>query len=382
VSTLVDPDLHREIARFGGKDVDLCMNCGNCTAVCPLSVDGDTSFPRRVIHYLQLGRADKLMETADPWLCYYCGECTESCPRDANPAETMMATRRYLTSQYDWTGLARLFYRSPAAELIAVGLVAVFVAALFLFLHGPVITDRVALNTFAPVGWVHFGDLTMAALLLFFLLTNGFRMYRGMMLRDGVSRIPLLVYIRQIPTFLIHFFTQKRSRDCDSEHSRTRWITHLILVSGYLIMLTLVLGLLMWFQTDEVYPFYHPQRLLGYYATAALLYGTVVFMVGRLKKVDPAGSFSEASDWMFLILLFLTALSGIVMHGLRVTGFPMATYVAYVVHLAIAVPMLVVEVPFGKWSHLLYRPLALYLVSVRDASTRVVEEEVRVPVAV
>ena len=222
----------------------------------------------------------------------------------------------------------------------------------------------------------------MAALLLFFLLTNGFRMYRGMMLRDGVSRIPLLVYIRQIPTFLIHFFTQKRSRDCDSEHSRTRWITHLILVSGYLIMLTLVLGLLMWFQTDEVYPFYHPQRLLGYYATAALLYGTVVFMVGRLKKVDPAGSFSEASDWMFLILLFLTALSGIVMHGLRVTGFPMATYVAYVVHLAIAVPMLVVEVPFGKWSHLLYRPLALYLVSVRDASTRVVEEEVRVPVAV
>jgi hypothetical protein len=30
----------------------------------------------------------------------------------------------------------------------------------------------------------------------------------------------------------------------------------------------------------------------------------------------------------------------------------------------IAVPMLVVEVPFGKWSHLLYRPLALYLAEV------------------
>jgi hypothetical protein len=27
--------------------------------------------------------------------------------------------------------------------------------------------------------------------------------------------------------------------------------------------------------------------------------------------------------------------------------------------------MLVVEVPFGKWSHLLYRPLALYLAAVQ-----------------
>jgi hypothetical protein len=27
--------------------------------------------------------------------------------------------------------------------------------------------------------------------------------------------------------------------------------------------------------------------------------------------------------------------------------------------------MLVVEVPFGKWAHLMYRPLALYLVAVR-----------------
>jgi hypothetical protein len=34
----------------------------------------------------------------------------------------------------------------------------------------------------------------------------------------------------------------------------------------------------------------------------------------------------------------------------------------------IAVPMLVVEVPFGKWNHLLFRPLAQYLVAVREAA--------------
>jgi heterodisulfide reductase subunit C/quinone-modifying oxidoreductase subunit QmoC len=37
----------------------------------------------------------------------------------------------------------------------------------------------------------------------------------------------------------------------------------------------------------------------------------------------------------------------------------------YVVHLMIAVPMLTVEVPFGKWAHLLYRPLAVYLAAVQ-----------------
>jgi hypothetical protein len=51
----------------------------------------------------------------------------------------------------------------------------------------------------------------------------------------------------------------------------------------------------------------------------------------------------------------------------------MATYMIYVIHLAVAVPMLVVEVPFGKWSHLFYRPLALYLVKVREISQQAEE---------
>jgi quinone-modifying oxidoreductase, subunit QmoC len=368
VSVLVDANLHRDIAGFGGRDVDLCMNCGNCTAVCPLSDDSRASFPRRIIHLLQVGRADKLARTADPWLCYYCGECSESCPRDAHPGETVMAARRYLTARYDWTGLAGLFYKSAAAEIAALVLVGLFVAALFALYHGPVVTSRVELNTFAPVHWVEFGDLVMATVLSFFLLTNAFRMAWNFMGGSAMLKIPPAVYLRQVPGFLVHFFTQKRWRRCASERSKSHWLTHVILVSGYLSMLTLVLVLLRWFQTDRVYPIYHAQRLWGYYATAALLYATVSFMISRWRHAAPMHRSSEASDWIFLVMLFLTALTGIVMHGLRIAGFPLATYVAYVVHLAIAVPMLVVEVPFGKWAHLLYRPLALYLTSVQEAA--------------
>ena len=44
----------------------------------------------------------------------------------------------------------------------------------------------------------------------------------------------------------------------------------------------------------------------------------------------------------------------------------MPTYVMYMIHLAIAAPMLVVEVPFGKWAHLLYRPLAIWVAAVQS----------------
>ena len=33
---------------------------------------------------------------------------------------------------------------------------------------------------------------------------------------------------------------------------------------------------------------------------------------------------------------------------------------SYVVHLMAVVPMLGLEVPFSKWSHMAYRPLAMY----------------------
>ena len=35
----------------------------------------------------------------------------------------------------------------------------------------------------------------------------------------------------------------------------------------------------------------------------------------------------------------------------------MAANITYIVHLMGVVPMLVLEVPFSKWSHLAYRPL-------------------------
>ena len=71
---------------------------------------------------------------------------------------------------------------------------------------------------------------------------------------------------------------------------------------------------------------------------------------------------------MFPILLLLTTLSGILVHTFRYMDLPMATYITYVAHLAILTPMLVLEVPFGKWAHLAYRPFAIYFETLMETA--------------
>ncbi len=131
-----------------------------------------------------------------------------------------------------------------------------------------------------------------------------------------------------------------------------------------------------WFQTDSIYPVYHPQRWLGYLAAVALLYTTGEILIGRTKKREQIHKFSDLTDWTLPVLLFLTAVSGIAVHVFRYMGLELLTHYVYALHLIIAVPMLVIEIPFGKFSHIIYRPLALYFQAVKEkALQRQVPEE-------
>ncbi len=392
-----DPTLLAEVRKYGKFDTNACYQCGSCTVTCDLTTDS-ASFPRRTIRYVLFGLKKKILGSLEPWLCYYCGDCSTTCPREADPGEAMMTLRRYLTAQYDWTGLSAKLYQSRAWELGALFVVGAFMAFLIWMLHGPLVTERVELNTFAPAHMVHIFDIILFCVLAFFLLTNAFRMYwftmhqgssarvpdviRGV-IKDGFGynihqdekiRIPFHVFITEAWTLMWNFITQKLFLKCANNVGR--WLKHFLLVSGYMLMLILVVGLLLWFQTDEIYPIYHPQRWLGYYATAVLLFGTVEILIGRIRKREQIHKFSDFSDWMFPVLLFLTVITGILVHIFRYMGLPLATYYMYAVHLIIAVAMLAVEVPFGKWAHMLYRPLAIYLQAVKEKALEQQQEQV------
>jgi hypothetical protein len=69
---------------------------------------------------------------------------------------------------------------------------------------------------------------------------------------------------------------------------------------------------------------------------------------------------------MFPIGLLLMAVTGMFVHIFRYLELPLATYYSYVIHLIVAFVWLVVVVPFSKWTHLLYRSLAIYYHTVQD----------------
>ena len=382
MSSEVNPELLLNLKKFGVQDAATCFNCGNCTAVCSLSSEA-TPFPRKVIRYLQLGLKDKLVASPEPWLCYYCGDCSETCPRQANPGEVMMGLRRYLTSMYDWTGISRLFYTSKVFEVTAILLVAALVGLGFYFFHGPMLTDRVALNVFAPNTTIEILDLIMLAVLSFFLLTNAYRLFKAIMgdpdqypalsfaekqqvQNRRLRGVHLAIYIREAKEFVLQFFTQKKFAACGTRSQNIQWINHLLIMTGYSIVFALVVIGIRWFQRDEIYPLWHPIRVLGYYATFVILYGTTIAIWGRIKKSKTVYEHSHSSDWAFLILLWLTTFTGILIHAGRLLELPLTTYAIYVIHMMIAVPMLVIEVPFAKWTHQLYRPLVLYLMKVKQ----------------
>jgi quinone-modifying oxidoreductase subunit QmoC len=397
MKTKSDPNLLNEIREYGHFDTSACYQCGSCTVVCDLAKDS-VSFPRKMLQYGLFGLRKLLRGSVEPWICYYCGDCSTTCPRETEPGEAMMTLRRWLTSQYDWTGLSAKMYKSKIWELAALFAVGAFMSLLIFFFHGPLVTERVELNTFAPVHLVHTFDLIMFAVLAFFLFTNAFRMYWFTMHQDkdiGVFdiikgfkkdgfgfvehngekvKIPLTTFLAEIKTIIVNFATQKMFLSC--KKNTKRWLLHFLLVSGYVIMLLLVVAFLLWFQTDNIYPITHPQRWLGYYATIVLLFCTIEIIVSRFKKREQIHKFSDFSDWMFPVLLFLTTVSGILVHIFRYMGLPLATYYTYAVHLVIAVAMLVIEVPFGKWAHLLYRPLAVFFQKVRE---RALQQQQQVP---
>ncbi len=370
MSATVNPDLHREIAEFGCEDITRCINCGNCTAVCSLS-GGDAVFPRKTIRYIQLGLKDRLMASTEPWLCYYCGECTETCPQQANPGEIMMTMRRWLTAQYDRSGKAASLYtsrRSMWAIILKSALIPLVLLAVFHIATGfkHIVTNRVALNSFAPVAWVWAAVVIHFAVLGWRVAANAAYMSRSV-LGTGDRRFRMSDYVNELGSLIVHYGTQKRWLDCGKGHY-LQWGTHLLLVSGYVIMLTLVVGLLGWFQTDNIYPIYHPQRLLGYYATVALICASLAMLLGRVRKRSELYKFSQHSDWLFPSFLLVGAITGILVNAFRYAGWPGPTYAIYVIHIMAVIAMLDSEVGIGKWSHMIYRPLAIYLVNVRKRS--------------
>ncbi|RUT77670.1 4Fe-4S dicluster domain-containing protein [Ancylomarina longa] len=346
----INPKFTKELQSYGAFDTNACYNCGNCTAVCSLS-DEDNSFPRKMVRYSVLGLESEIESSLEPWLCYYCGDCSATCPREAEPGELMMSLRRYLTSKYDWTGLSGMLYKSLTTSIIAFVLLAIGVIWF------------AAEQNFMPEHLLHYGHyfemLAIGGVFLVILLPNLFRMW-NMVIRKPKVKVPISAYFKSFSELIVHMFTQKRTLGCDD--SQTRWFEHLILVIGYLSLLFTTV-FLDWFATDSSFVL-----ILGYVESVIIFSVTFIFMIGRVNKKTQQSKNSHPSDWFFVIWLFLMGLSAFVVRLFIDLDILETNIWMYLIHLTVLVQWALIIVPFGKWTHFLYRSFAMYFEKLKSLS--------------
>ena len=75
-------------------DASACMNCGVCTALCPLEI---VPLPRVLFRQAMLGLEDKLIENEDTiYSCLLCKMCEANCPAEVHIAQNVRFLRQYI----------------------------------------------------------------------------------------------------------------------------------------------------------------------------------------------------------------------------------------------------------------------------------------------
>ncbi len=384
MTALVDASLLADVQRFGAADVSACFSCGNCTAICPLSTN-DATFPRRLIRYAQVGMKDALLSSKELWTCYYCGECSDTCPTQADPGGFMAAARRYAIASYDRTHLARTMYTSPVLGSVIAVLLAAFFAVFMYASHGPQNAASLALFQFIPEELIH--NTGVAVMILVFLagLAGVATMARGIARREQItvrdvvgSRAGLKRSTQALWVALgIESLGQRRYRvDCETVQEaqpwyRRRWFIHAATMWGFLGLLTATildygLALLGIKATGTPVPIWYPVRLLGTVAGIALIYGTSLLILDRLRGANRSARDSTAADWMLLALLWVTGASGFLIElALYLPQPPLWGYWVFLFHVSVAME-LVLLAPFMKFAHAVYRPVALFFYALAE----------------
>jgi quinone-modifying oxidoreductase subunit QmoC len=157
-------------------------------------------------------------------------------------------------------------------------------------------------------------------------------------------------------------FTQKRSLGCDD--NQVRWFEHLILVFGYLALLFTTV-FLDWFSSQNLFII-----ILGYVESVVIFVVTFDFMSSRIKKNKEVNKFSQPSDWFFVIWLFLMGLTAFIVRAFIDLNILETNSWMYLLHLTVLVQWAVIIVPFGKWTHFLYRSFAMYFAKLKEVPAK------------
>jgi heterodisulfide reductase subunit C len=82
----------KEVLKLAGEEVKMCIQCGTCSASCPVAHLMDNSI-RKLIKFVLEGMKDEALESRSIWLCTSCLLCTVRCPRKIKPMSVVSALK-------------------------------------------------------------------------------------------------------------------------------------------------------------------------------------------------------------------------------------------------------------------------------------------------
>ena len=404
----VKPNIIKDIEKFGAFDVSACFNCGTCTATCPLS-ENSNEFPRGIIRLAQLGQKDKLIASKELWICHYCGDCTAACPREANPAQFMNSARKYAIANVDPFGLTSLLNRSKALTVSIMSILAVFVALMLDY------SDRSRLFTddYQILGGyygeiIHFSGVAIGIFMALAFGLGAFRLYLKMRnnapLKDREYVNEHLTTGNSFKLMLRSFYLMLKNdavieegfvredhlSDIEVEEGNypphtesyfsyepkqkvSRRMIHLSIAGGFigLFLATIydyTIKDLIFGNPGGWVPIYHPIRLLGILSGLGMMFGTTMSMYYRYVKPDDSEYYKNTNfdDWMILTLIWFVGLTGFFATIMNyIPSLPSWAGWVVIVHVVVVYELFFI-LPFSKFAHIAYRPLALWIKRYED----------------
>lgn len=91
--SVVSHNLAKELRE---EKVSTCFQCQKCSNGCPLAFAMDIA-PHQVMHSIQLGLVDEVLNSDTIWVCASCETCTTRCPNEIDIAHVMDKLRQLST---------------------------------------------------------------------------------------------------------------------------------------------------------------------------------------------------------------------------------------------------------------------------------------------